>query len=161
MILFHVKDVTHTVYVQTWKTSLNPNHEILQIQVFVFTSFPGSRDRWEGSSKFLNLSRNCPSQPTQFLFSGVGNPTSWNASTQSAAKVVICVSEKSRKACVAKNLFPNCAFDDRHVCGTNRFRTPDLVCSTIRSKKDFSHRPNCFHMSVAVSAVRCCLSFLH
>ena len=46
----------------------------------------------------------------------------------------------NRKACVDRT-FSNRACDDRYVCGTNRFRTPDLVCSTTR-QKGFGHHPN-------------------
>ena len=63
------------------ETSFQFHIKILQIRIFMLTRLPGSRDRRVGSNKILDLSRNCPSQPTQFLLYPPGgrNPTSWNA----------------------------------------------------------------------------------
>ena len=122
-------------------------------------------------AKILNLSRNCPSQPSQFISFlffpvstpfGKGNPTSWNALPESAAKVVFC------GKLVLRNFSKTCRFDDRHVSGTNRFRTSDLVCSTTRWEKTSAIRHVLrvrfdvvclrFHMSFS-SAVFACLIF--
>ena len=63
-----------------------------------------------------------------------------------------------------RKLFQTVPYDARRVYGTNRFRTPDLVCSTISQKKDRDHSPpsefsSSFHFQI--SDVTFSFEFMH
>ena len=157
---------------RTWKHQFGSTSKSYRLKKIMLTRLPGSRDRRVGSNKILNLSRNCPSQPTQFLLylleeeiwptgmhylkcsqSGLGKKSDQlECITWNVAKVVFCIRKESWEVCVARTFNWTVPSDTWHVCGTNRFWTPDLVYRTIKGKRTSTFHD--VHMSAAISFIR-------
>jgi hypothetical protein len=124
---------------RTWKHPMFPHLGILQFKIFILTRLPGSRDRRVGSNKILDLSRNCPSQPTQFLLSlpRGRNPTSWNALPENAAIVVPCVWEE-----IADTFSKLCLPKRDTFVAPNVFEPQTSCAARSKGKKDLDHSPS-------------------